>query len=118
MLNETTENFWQVFASYVWPEPAKVSYRLYYNDDGTPKCYSMEELPDKYVEVDAETFASRPWNIRVVDGKIDFIEPPVTVKKLKPNQEQGTACHPKDVCVVVGIQKSNVKWNLKTNEIG
>jgi hypothetical protein len=117
MTNQTTENFWQVFNSYKWPEPVKFSYRLYYNDDGTPKCYSMEELADKYVEVDAETFAARPWNIRVVEDKITFIEPPVTVKKLKPNQVQGTACHPKDVCVVVDIQQPNVKWNLKTNEI-
>jgi len=117
MTNSTTENFWQVWSEFKWPDPTAISYRLYYNEDGTPKCYSMEQHADKYVEVDAETFASRPWNIRVVDGKINFIEPLVTVKKLKPNQEQGTACHPRDVCVVVDIQQPNIKWNLKTNEI-
>ena len=117
MSNETTENFWQAFNSYAWPETVKVSYRLYYNEDGTPKCYSMEELSGKYVEVDAETFARRPWNVRVVDGTIKFIEPLITVEKLTPNQEQGTACHPKNVCVVVSSDETNIKWNVKKYEI-
>jgi hypothetical protein len=117
MSNETTENFLQVMSTFEWPEPVAVSYRLYYNEDGTPKCYSMEIFSDKYVEVDAETFALRPWNVRVADGKIKIIELPVIVEKLKPNQEQGTACHPKDVCVVVDSQKINIKWNLTKNEI-
>ena len=117
MTNPTTENFWQALSEFKWPEPKAVSYRLYYNNDGTPKCYSMEDLTDKYVEVDAETFAMRPWNVRVIDGKIKFIEPPVTVEKLKPGQEQGITCHPKDVCVIVDSEQINTKWNLVKNEI-
>lgn len=117
MTDQTTENFLQAWSEFHWPELMQPSYRLYYNNDGTPKCYSMDIMSYKYVEVDAETFASRPWNVLVVDGKINFIATPVTVKKLKPNHEQGKPCHPNDVCVVVDIQKPNVKWNLKTNEI-
>lgn len=117
MSNETTENFWKVWTTFKWPEHKDPSYRLYYNDDGTPKCYSMEEWPDKYVEVDAETFARRPWNIRVVDGKLQVVQLPVAVKKLTPGQAQGVCCHPKDVCVVVDHGQSHTIWNTKTHEV-
>ncbi len=117
MTNSTTENFIQAWESFQWPEPIVPSYRLYYNNDGTPKCYSMEHMPDKYIEVDAETFAQRPWNVRVIDKKLIFIDPPVTVQKLQPNQTTGIACHPRDVCVVVSEDQSHTKWNKQTNEI-
>jgi hypothetical protein len=117
MTNKTTENFWKVWSEFQWPDPVAPSYRLYYNQDGTPKCYSMESLPDKYVEVDAETFALRPWNVRVIEGKLILVEPPVTVQKLTPSLETGTLCHPQDVCVVVSSTKSHIKWNKQTNEI-
>jgi hypothetical protein len=117
MSNETTDNFLKVMATFEWPDPAPVSYRLYYNDNGTPKCYSMEHMPDKYIEVDAETFALRPWNVRVIGEKLTVIHPPVTVQKLHPNQETGTRCHPLDVCVVVSEQDPHVIWNKITNEI-
>lgn len=117
MTNATTENFWQVWNSFQWPDSTTLSYRLYYNDDGTPKCYSMDIMPDKYVEVDAETFALRPWNVRVVEGNLIMIVPPVTVQKLSPSLESGTPCHPQDVCVVVTHTNSHTKWNKITNEI-
>jgi hypothetical protein len=116
MTNNTTENFWQTWNEFEWPEPWVPSYRLYYNDDGTPKCYSMEVMPDKYVEVDAETFALSPWNVRVADGKLTHITPPVTVHKLTPCTDTGTPCDPRDVCVVVRLQQLHVTWNKTTNE--
>jgi hypothetical protein len=117
MTNDTTENFIQVWSEFVWPDPVEPSYRLYYNTNGTPKCYSMEVLPDKYVEVDAETFALRPWNVRVVNEKIVYIQPPVTVQKLQPNQTVGITCHKQDVCVVVREYQPHTRWNKQTNEI-
>ena len=116
MTNETTENFIKAWSEFKWPDSLAISFRLYYNNDGTPKCYSMEEMPDKYVEVDAETFAQRPWNVRVIDGKITFIQLPVQVQKLQPNTESGTPCDPQDVCVVVSDQQPHIKWNQTTNE--
>lgn len=116
MSNETTENFLKVMATFEWPDPVPVSYRLYYNDDGTPKCYSMEDWPGKYIEIDSHTFARSPWNVRVTDGKLQFIEPVVVVKKLTPNNTAGTACHPSDVCVVVDHTQSHIKWKLTANE--
>lgn len=116
MTNETTENFISTMASFVWPESKVLEYRLYYNQDGMPLCYSMDELPGKYVKVDAEIFALRPWNVKVVDDNLILIDPPVTVQKLQPNQQAGTPCHPQDVCVVVQKQPYT-KWNKTTNEI-
>lgn len=74
-------------------------------------------MPGKYIEVDAETFARRPWNVRVVEEKLTVIQPSVTVQKLQPNQKFGTACHPLDVCVVVQKQQPHVTWNKINNEV-
>jgi hypothetical protein len=116
MTNPTTENFWQAWNSFEWPEPVIPSYRLYYNNDGSPKCYSMEHLPDKYIEVDAKTFALSPQNVQVVDGKLIVVDPPVTVQKLQPNHELGIACHPQDVCIIVSENQPHTKWNKQINE--
>ena len=115
-MNETTKNFMQVMQEFEWPASVAVSYRLYYNDDGSPKCYSMEHMPDKYLEVDAETFALRPQNVKVIEGKLIFVDSPVTVQKLHPCYESGTACHPQNVCVVVSENQSHTKWNKQINE--
>jgi len=116
MTNETTENFLKVMAEFEWPEPVLVTYRLYYNEDGSPKCYSMESLPGKYIEVDCETFVLSPWNVRVVDGKLHIIPPAVTVKKLQPSNTDGQTCHPQDICVVVVLDQTHNKWKLISNE--
>jgi hypothetical protein len=116
-MNETTENFLKVMAEFKWPESKPVFYRLYYNDDGSPQCYSMEELPGKYVEVDREAYIRHAWNIKVIDQIIHTIPQSVVVQKLQPCETQGTACDPKDVCVIVDTDKPHVKWNLKYNEV-
>lgn len=115
-MNETTENFLKVMATFEWPEPKPISYRLYYNDDGTPKCYSMEDIPGKYVEVDLETYTLHRWNVRVVDEKLKIISPAVTVHKLTPNSMSGVCCDSRDVCVIVAQDRPHTKWALTTNE--
>lgn len=114
---ETTKNFLEVMANFQWPESCPVVYRLYYNEDGTPKCYTMEDLPGKYIEVDLVTYQSRLWNVKVVDGKLHVIKPAVTVKKLIKNTDQGTPCDPRDVTVVVDHNQKHFIWNQITNEI-
>lgn len=117
MLNETTKNFLKVMAEYQWPDPKPITYRLYYNADGTPECYSTEELSGKYIEVDAQTFVLRPWNVRVKDQKLIYIEPKTLLQKLSVDPESGTPCHPQDVCIIVPTQTAHKLWNLITNEI-
>ena len=116
MLNETTENLLSSMATFDWPDPAPVFFRLYYNDDGTPLMYSMEDHPGKYIEIDAETFAIRSFNVRVVDQKLVHIQPRTLVHKLKP-ADGGTACDPRDVCVIVDQKQPNTKWKVTKNEI-
>lgn len=110
----TPDEFWSVL--HAMPEPTPPSYRLYYSIAGEPVIYSMESLPGNYIEVDSETYALAPFNVRVVDNKIVYIKPAITVKKLQPTIDKGTACDPRDVCIVVSADQAHTKWSLKTNE--
>lgn len=116
MTNKTTENFLRVMAEYKWPDPQPIFYRLYYNDDGSVKCYTMEDLPGNYIEIDQTTYAESLPNVRVVDNQIQILSQAATIKKLQPSN-QGTPCDPGDVCVVVGIEQPHTFWNIKTHEI-
>lgn len=116
MSNETTENFLKVMAAFEWPEPKPVFYRLYYNDDGTPKCYTMEDLSGKYIQVDLDTYIAHLWNVKVINEKLYIIPPAIVTHKLKPNNTTGTACHLQDVCVVTALDQPHTKWNITTNE--
>jgi hypothetical protein len=111
----TEEEFWSILRDI--PEPKPVFYRLYYNDDGSPIIYSMEELSGNYIEVDQLTYASAPFNVKVINGKLTYIKPVVTVKKLQPNDSNGTACDPRDVCVVVDTDQTYIKWTMVNNEL-
>ena len=114
-MSEITFNeFWSILHNSAEAKP--VSFRLYYTDTGKPVIYSMEKLPGNYIEVDPVTYAIAPFNIRVVDNKIVYIKPVVTVKKLRPTSNNGIACDPRDVCIVVTTDQAHTKWSLKTNE--
>ena len=106
------EEFWAILHAPVEVKP--IFYRLYYNDDGTPVCYSMEDLPGNYIEIDAETYHRTPANVRIVNGKLKEIKLAGLVKKLVPG-DCGTACYPRDICIVTDSQ-SNTKWSIKTYE--
>ena len=115
MMSEITEQeFWSILQAT--PESKPVFYRLYYNDNGTPITYSMEELPGNYIEVDQPTYVLAPFNVRVVGNQLTYIKPVVTVKKLHPS-DQGTPCDTRDVCIVVDADQPHTKWNLVNNEI-
>ena len=92
------------------PEPQPVFYRLYYNDAGQPVCYSMEDLPGNYIDIDAETFGLAPANVRVVDNKLKYITVR-TSDKLVPSTA-GTLCHPQSVAVVV--TQNGTPWSKQT----
>jgi hypothetical protein len=110
----TEEEFWTILHSA--PEPTPAFYRLYYSDTGVPIIYSMEEFPDNYIEVDQQTYVLAPFDVRVVDGKIIYIKPVVTVKKLQPS-DTGLACDPNDVCIIVKQDQPHIKWTIVNNEI-
>ena len=81
------------------PKEVPVFYRLYYNNDGTPKQYSMEDLPGNYIDIDKETFNKSSPHVRVVNGKLVTITWKTT-QKIIPG-DAGVCCHPEDVSVVV-----------------
>ncbi len=107
----TEEEFWAALAAM--PEPQPVFYRLYH-DNGMPVCYRMEDLPGTYIEIDAETFARSPTNVRVRDGKL-IEQQWRTTNKLVPSNH-GTPCHPDDICIVVDATQEHQCWSKKTYE--
>jgi hypothetical protein len=107
------EEFWSILQAK--PDPKQIFYRLYYNDTGSPIIYSMEDLPGNYIEVDQSTYVLAPFNVLVIDSKLVYIKPVVTVKKLQPST-QGITCDPSDVCIIVDANQPHTKWNLETNE--
>jgi len=115
MTNQTTENFWKAWAE-PWPDPKPIFYRLYYDQQGYPVCYSMEDLPGNYIEIDQATHARSLPNVRVVNNQIQILTQTATVAKLQPC-DNGTPCDPRDVCVVVDAEKNHTFWNTKTYEI-
>ena len=110
----TEQEFWSILQATTECKP--VFYRLYYNDNGTPIIYSMEELPGNYIDIDQPTYALASFNVRVINGTLTYIKPGITVKKLQPS-DQGTACDPSDVCIVVTDDQPNIKWTIVNNEI-
>jgi hypothetical protein len=108
------EEFWSILQAM--PEPKQIFYRLYYNDAGSPIIYSMEDLSGNYIEVDQSTYVLTPFNVRVIDGKLVYIKPVITVKKLQIGVD-GIACAPQDVCIVVDTDRPHVKWTTVSNEL-
>ena len=111
-MSMTEEEFLAPFAPV---ENKPIFFRLYYNDDGSPICYSMEDLPHNYIELTAEQYHWSPPNVRVVNGQMVVVKPANIVKKLVPDSE-GTPCDPKDVCIIVAEHQPHTKWSIKTNE--
>jgi hypothetical protein len=113
MSAETTDNFWAAWNQPV-EEKKQVFYRLYHDNQGYPLFYSMEELPGNYIEIDQETYALSSSKVRVVDGKLKK-NTVATTAKLRPNN-RGTACHPNNVCIVVPVDQTHIKWSFKKND--
>ena len=102
------QEFWAALTPVA---PPAVFYRLYYNEQGYPLFYSMEDAPGNYIEIDKETYRSASSYVRVVNGKLITIDIS-QVSKLKPG-DTGTACDPRNVSVVVDETQPHIKWSLK-----
>jgi hypothetical protein len=111
-MNENDQIFLEFWKNYKWPEPVAVFYRLYYNDNGDPIVYSMEDLPGKYIELTAEQYHEHNYCVRIKDGKlIKKISGSVATKKLVPSVA-GTPCHPATITIVVNDDLAQ-RWKLK-----
>jgi hypothetical protein len=116
MSEETTRNFLSVMASFAWPEPVPITYRLYHDEQGRPLIYTMEALPGEYIEVDQATYILASHHVRVVDNKLMILPQTLSVAKLRPNAKHGMPCDPRDVCVIVGNDQPNQRWSMSNND--
>ena len=108
----TPEEFWSILHNM--PEPKPVFYRLYYDADGVPVFYSMEDCPGTYIEIDQETFARGATNVRVRDGKLVEVTWATTTKLVPGNS--GSPCHPDNVAVIVAEDQPHIRWSKRTYE--
>lgn len=104
-------DFWQQVEQLLVHDEPVVFYRLYYDSQGQPLFYSMEDLPGNYIEIDADTFALGPLNVKVRDGKL--IEISHASSKLIPGK-LGVKCDMRDVTVIT--QDSGQCWTMKNYE--
>lgn len=107
----TEQEFWDILLNI--PESRPVFYRAYYNSDGWVECYSMEDRPGNYIDIDQPTYVLAPY-AQVIDQKLKIVKSAGTVTKLAPGPT-GTACDWQDVSVVTTADE-HIKWSLKTNE--
>lgn len=113
-MNETTENFWQVWNNLEPWQPPVVFWRLYYDESGNPLFYTQEDLPGNYIDVTPEQYQRASMQVRVVNNKLVEINKP-TFKKLMPSTT-GTPCDPTNVAIVVDLNQPHQCWRIKTNE--
>ena len=95
------------------PEPAPIFYRLYYDDDGIPVCYTMEDLPGNYIDIDKDAFHKSSSHVQVINGKLVTLSWETT-QKITPGKT-GVMCHPDDVSIVVNTEPA-VKWSKRLYE--
>jgi hypothetical protein len=113
-MNETTENFWQVFGSLEPWQPPVVFWRLYYDENGMPLFYTQEDKPGNYINVTPEQYQRASMRVKVKDNKL--IELTTTPVKKKIPADTGIPCYPNDVSIVVAESEPHQCWRLTTNE--
>jgi len=108
----TPDEFWSIL--HATPKPPQPFYRLYYDDQGRPLFYSMEDRPGTYIEIDQETFARGGTNVCVRGGKLVEVVWQTTIKLVPGNS--GSPCHPDNVAVIVAEDQPHTRWSKKTYE--
>lgn len=108
-------NFWDALALVEQPVEQRLEYRLYYNEDGTVRCYSMEDLDGDFIVVDQHTYNQFRTDLLVRDGKIIRITHNSSWKLVPSNEQETYGCHPSNVSIVVEKDYSTPQyWSVKT----
>lgn len=84
-------------------------YRLYYNEDGTPREYARQEQEGNYIVVSKQEFFEGRLDVRVENGKLVNPNRITQYRKLVPSDE-GTETLADDVTIIGPGQKWKVKY--------
>lgn len=77
-------------------------YRLYYNSDGSPSFYTMEDLPGNWIGIDHQTFEQGRYDIVVRNKKIVSLSEMGISRYVRSDSETATAvrCDPYDITII------------------
>jgi len=84
-------------------------YRLYYNEDGTPREYARQEQEGNYIVVTKQEFFEGRLDVRVENGKLINPNRITQYRKLVPGDE-GTETLVDDITIIGQGQKWKVKY--------
>ena len=84
-------------------------YRLYYNEDGTPREYARQEQEGNYIVVSKQEFFEGRLDVTVENGKLVNPNRITQYRKLVPSDE-GTETLADDVTIIGLGQKWKVKY--------
>lgn len=122
--NRPTDNEEDYITVWEAPKIEAPEFRLYYNKDGSVKCYTCEQLEGDHIVIDAGVFAEARPDIKVIDGVISRNRPSAVVQKYKPSTS-GILTSIDDISILIDetkLKKQDAKrvqhWELQTHEIG
>jgi len=103
--------FWDIIKNRkpVKPQEFLDEYRLYYNEDGTPREYSRQEQEGSYIVVTKQEFFEGRLDVRVENGKLINPNRITQYRKLVPSDE-GTETLVDDITIIGQGQKWKVKY--------
>ena len=84
-------------------------YRLYYNEDGTPREYSRQEQEGNYIVISKQVFEEKRFDVRIENGKLTNPHRITQYRKLVPSNE-GTETLVDDITIIGQGQKWKVKY--------
>jgi len=103
--------FWEVIKNRqpVKPQEFLDEYRLYYNEDGTPREYARLEKEGNYIIVTKQEFFEGRLDVKIENGKLINPNRITQYRKLVPSDE-GTETLVDDITIIGQGQKWKVKY--------
>jgi len=104
-------NFWKAIKNRqpVQRQQFLDEYRLYYNEDGTPREYSRQEREGNYIVIPKTVFEENRFDLRIENGKLINPNHVTQYRKLVPGDE-GTETLVDDITIMGKGQKWKVKY--------
>lgn len=103
------QEFWQALKPVI---ETPTIYKLYYDDQGRPIKYTVENESGNYIQVTVEQYLDSNFQLRVKNGEIVYLKQPPIPKLIR--SQYGTGTHPDDITIVQ--TNSEVRWSLQTYE--